>query len=157
MLISTLGLPSLGIIKATKDPENTQKYVNQITSLRIILSVVALCILIVIVPFLNQTTEVKAMILINGITIFTSAVFIDWIFQALQKMSYVGFAALLRNVIYGIGVVVPLATGMYTKIYLVPIAQVVSSIIGGLFLWSIYRKQEKAKFKFDFNFNICCF
>lgn len=151
MLISTLGLPSLGIIKATKDPENTQKYVNQITSLRIILSVVALCILIVIVPFLNQTTEVKAMILINGITIFTSAVFIDWIFQALQKMSYVGFAALLRNVIYGIGVVVPLATGMYTKIYLVPIAQVVSSIIGCLFLWSIYRKQEKAKFKFDFN------
>lgn len=106
-------------------------------------------LLLLVVPFLDKSGDVKTMILINGITILSTGFFIDWVFQALQKMSYVAYANLLRNVIYGIVLVGSIASGIYTKIYIVPISLAISGVIGTIYLLLIYRYKEKQKIKFD--------
>ncbi|MFS7412841.1 flippase [Carnobacterium maltaromaticum] len=149
ILISTVGLPNLGIINITKDESKLSYYVNKILSLRGLLSVFAMGLLLLVVPFLDKSGDVKTMILINGITILSTGFFIDWVFQALQKMSYVAYANLLRNVIYGIVLVGSIASGIYTKIYIVPISLAISGVIGTIYLLLIYRYKEKQKIKFD--------
>lgn len=151
ILFSTLGLPNLGIIKITKNENKLEQYVNKILSLRGLLSTLSFIVMVIVVFFFIESTEVKIMILINGVTVLTTGFFIDWVFQALQQMKYVAFANLLRNVSYGLLLVPTIVFKLYTKIYIVPFALALSSILGVIYLLYIYLVKHKNKLSFDFS------
>ena len=86
ILISNLGLNTVGTREIAKTPEKINKYVNSIFTARVFLSIFSYIGLFIIVLFYDFTIEEKYVIWIAGINVIFNAINSDWVFQGIEKM-----------------------------------------------------------------------
>ncbi len=94
--ISNMGLSTLGIREIAKDHNQLKKYIENIVSLKLILGIIAYSCLLLFVFLLPKPLELKTLILSYGLLIFSSALYMDWVFKGIEKMEIVAFARIIQ-------------------------------------------------------------
>lgn len=150
-LLVNLGLNTFGTREVARNREKINRYVNNILTIRLIASIVAFASLALFVHFIPKPIEVKKLILLFGITIFTFAFTIDWLFQGIERMEFISISQIVRRLIY-VGLIF-LIIKSPQQLLKVPLIQACGAIAGITILFSIFAKNfgaVKPEFNFEF-------
>jgi len=99
-LFTNLGLTTFGIREIARDKKQIKKYVNNILTLRMVLTVVSFGFLVVFLVFIKKPVDYKSLIAFYGLSLFPSALSLDWVFQGIERMEFIGIAGILRSLVY---------------------------------------------------------
>ena len=100
MLLSDLGLRAFGVREVARDKKQIKKHVNNILTLRIILAIISFGLLLIFIAFINKPTEYKTLIAFCGLSLFPSALSLDWLFQGIERMEFIALANIVRSLAY---------------------------------------------------------
>jgi len=126
-LLSNLGLTTFGIREVARDKEHIKRYVNNILTLRIILASISFGLLLIFIAFINKPANYKALIAFYGLSLFPLALSLDWVFQGIERMEFIGIAGILRSLVYA-GLIF-LFVNSASKILRVPLFALASSFV----------------------------
>jgi O-antigen/teichoic acid export membrane protein len=99
-VLSDLGLTQFGVREVARDEEHIKKYVNNILTLKLVLAITSFALLVIFLALMNKPTDHKTLIAFYGLSLFPSVLFLNWVFQGVERMEYVGIANILRSLIY---------------------------------------------------------
>lgn len=102
--ITSLGLDYIGIREVAKTKEKTAYFTDRILSIRLLLALLCFILLIIFVFILRKPLITKYVTIIYGISLFSAACFLDWVFQGLEKMQFVAIGSITRALIFALGV-----------------------------------------------------
>jgi len=151
MLPVNLGLTILGVREVARDKGSIDKYASNIVTLRLILALFSFGSLLAFVIFIPQSDEVKYLILVYGLTLFSSALLIEWLFQGIEKMQFMGIARVLDKLLYG--VLIFLLVRSSKELLLIPYLWLAGSLVGtGFLIFVFVRRFGKLRLRFNFSF-----
>jgi O-antigen/teichoic acid export membrane protein len=139
MLLTHPGLTILGIQGIARNRERVRQYVNNILALRLTLAAVSFTLLVGL-TFLadHETGDIKVLVILFGLTLFPSALLLDWVFKGTESMALIGIAEIGRAVVFT-GLVVLFIKGS-ADILWAPIALFASSAaMAGLMAVGVVR------------------
>lgn len=100
-ILAQFGLNTIGVRQVARDKSTTRTYIKHIVSLKVFLGSAAFCLLLGAVFFMDKPPQMKALIISYGVTIFTASVFLlDWVFQGIEKMEYLGVSVVIQSLFY---------------------------------------------------------
>lgn len=149
--IASFGLQTLGTIEIAKSNKNNDLKINTIISLRLVLAIIAYILIIICVIFINKSMIYKLNILAYGLTIFPTAIYVDWIFNANEEMQFNSRSIIIKNLMYSFLVIVSLVVFKIKNLYYLPLFMFVSTLLSSLYLLRIIKKHYNIKFKFVIN------
>lgn len=151
MLISNLGLTIVGVRGVARDQNSLDDYANNIITLRLTLALISYGLLLVFTALIRKSLEVKYLIIIYGFTLFSSALLVEWLFQGIEKMEFIGISRILDKAFYA-GLVFLLIKSS-KQVLLIPYLWLIGSVVGAGFLVYIFiRRFGKIILRFDFPF-----
>ncbi len=104
-LLVNLGFDTLGIREVARDRTQIHKYVSNIVAIRLLLAVCAYAVLVGFVVLTNLPADTKSFLLVVGLSVFTSALNLGWVFQGIERMEITGIARVFESLLYLIGIV----------------------------------------------------
>ncbi|MCM8791838.1 MAG: flippase [Candidatus Omnitrophica bacterium] len=101
-LFNLAGFSILGMrwIATAKDNQQIKFHINQIVSIRTILSFLAFLTLCIFLPFIKKDEELLSLIFLYGLVILVSNLSLGWIFHGIQKMEFSEIPSIISSVIY---------------------------------------------------------
>ena len=151
ILLVNLGLDTFGTREVARNKEEINKYVNNILTIRLIASAVAFALLAVFVYFIPKPTETKKLILLFGLTIFTFAFAINWVFQGIEQMGFIAISRITRQLVY-VGLIFWIIR-LPQMLLKVPLIQIGAEVVAIAILFSIFvKKFSVVRPEFDFAF-----
>lgn len=151
LMLSSMGLQGLGIVKISKEKSQINKFVNNIVSLRIVLSITSYIILIILTNLTIKDNYLKNIIYITSISVLINSISIDWLYNAIQEIKYVAYSLIINNIAYFVLTVVPIYFNIYKNIYIVPMASIIAMFLSNIFLIYIYMKKFSMRLRLVFN------
>ncbi|MEM3503761.1 MAG: flippase [Nitrososphaeria archaeon] len=143
------GLPLIGTRELARNKEKIGEYAGSILLLRFLLAVVSFISLLILAYFLNQSPEVKKLLILYGIGLFFTALLTDWVYQGLEKMEYIGLGRILSAIFY-MGLVLYFVK-KNEQLLLVPCFQIIGYLLSaGLLFWLLIKYFCKPQLKNDF-------
>jgi len=150
-LIANLGLTTLGIREVARNKDRIGDYVGNILSLRLVLALFSFFLLLAFVSSIHKTTQVKYLITFFGLSLFSSALWLGWLFQGVEKMGFIAFSRILDSSFYGMLVFLLIKNSQ--QILVIPFLWVGGNCLATLFLIYIFLKRfGKPRLRFDFSF-----
>lgn len=145
------GFYTIGMRELAKYPHLANKYFGNITTLKIIVSIISYLILFIIVLVIDKPEDAKVTFLLSGLFIFILIFHIDWLFRGLDKMEITSIGSILQGVTLLLLIFfIVRRENDYQKAV---IAYLISWLIFVLFEMVVYFKQNKSfKIEFDRNF-----
>ena len=147
-LVTHLGLPLWGIREIARDSANIRCYLGNILLLRLSLSVLSFVLLLLLLFVLQRPRELKILILIYGTGLYCSALTIDWVFQGIEKMEFVGLGRMLSALTF-FGLVILFIKGQ-AQLFYVPCFHVAGLLLAALALMGLFIKTH-GKFQLKLN------
>lgn len=149
-IFANLGLPLLGTREIARDRNRIGDYFSNILMLRACLAVLSFSFLLALILLLNKPDEVKELIFLYGIGILFSPLSIDWVFQGIEKMEYIGLGKILSAAAF-VATVLIVVKGP-EHLLLVPCFQIAASLLASSVLIVIFIKTvAKMPFKITLN------
>lgn len=151
MLLVDLGLNTFGTRELARNKEEIQRYVNNILTIRLLASIITFVLAVVFVYFLHKPAEIKKLILLYGLSIFTFTFTIDWIFQGIEKMQFIAISQVTRQLVY-VGLIFCIVRSPQ-QLLKVPLLNVFASVVAVFVLLSIFKRNFRLpKLEFDLGF-----
>jgi len=151
LLPVNLGLTILGVREVARDKGKIDNYASNIVTLRLVLALFSFCSLLVFVTFIPRSPEVKYLIVIYGLTLFSSALLTEWLFQGIEKMHFMGIARVLDKLVYG--ALIFLLIRSSKELLLIPYLWLAGSLMGtGFLIFVFVRRFGKLELRFNFSF-----
>jgi len=151
MLIPNLGLITLGIREVARDKNKINIYASNIITLRLILAFFSFGLLLVFVNLIHKSIEIKYLITFYGLTLFSYALLVEWLFQGIERMEFIGISRVLAMLFYGISIFILVKSP--GQLLLIPCLWFLGNFIPVVFLIYIFTKHfGKISLKFDFSF-----
>jgi len=151
MLLSNLGLGTLGAREIARNKGAINTYINNIITLRLILAFFSFGLLLIFINLIHKSMEVKYLIVFYGFTLFSNILLIEWVFQGMEKMEFIGISRILVMLFYGLLIFILIKNP--ERLLLVPCFWFLGNLTGGLFLVYTFTKQfGKIRLKFNFSF-----
>jgi len=151
MLFVNLGLITLGVREVARDKENIHSYASNIVTLRFTLALFSFAALLVFARLIPQSREVKYLITIYGLTLFSSALLTEWLFQGMEKMHFIALARVSDKLLYGI-LIFLLVRGS-KELLLIPYLWLAGSLVGAGFLIFVFVSRfGRLGFTFNLSF-----
>ena len=150
-LFTNLGLTTFGIREVARDKKQIKKYVNNVLTLRVVLTIVSFAFLLVFLVFIKKPTDYKSLIAFYGLSLFPSALSLDWVFQGIERMEFIGIAGIVRSLVYA-GLIF-LFINSPSNILSVPLFSLAASFITMVLPIYIFVKNY-GWFSFSFNWTI---
>lgn len=148
-IFSHLGLNTIGTRDIARNKEDAGKNLNRILTIKVILGTIAYAAMLPFLAASSQPQDIKILILLYGATIFTASVLpLDWVFQGLDKMEYLGISSVISSVAYLL-LLVSFIYGPGQLLY-VPLALIASHAIVIIFLLFAFKRMY-ADFRFSFD------
>jgi len=145
IFIANMGLPLVGTRGIARDKEKTNDYLSAILTLRLCLAALSFGLLLLITFFLIKPLETKYLIIIYGLELIPSALFLGWAFQGIERMEYIGLGRILGGGVY-LGLVLWLIKSP-EQLLLVPCFQVADRlIVAGMLIFIFSRLFSKPRF-----------
>lgn len=147
-LFTDMGLSYYGARETARDREGIRIFMGSVLSLRIFLAVVSFVMLLLFVRFLDKPFEIKLLIIFFGIGLLPSAFLVEWAYQGMERMEFIGLSRILTRAIYI--VLVMMFVRRHDQLYLVPCFYVSGVvIINATFFYIFTRKYGFPKINFD--------
>lgn len=151
ILIVNFGFSTYGTVEIAKDKSKILLFVNNILTIRILLSVLLSILLAVYVILIEQNTLTRYVMMITGLNIFANAIALNWVFQAVEKMKYIAIRQVLGGIISLAGVIIFVQSK--EDVVTAAIILSLSMLIGNIWFIPVYQKiYSKIKLEFDFRF-----
>jgi O-antigen/teichoic acid export membrane protein len=149
-LIVNMGLPLLGTRETARDLGKIKIYAGNILTMRLCLAAISFGLLLLMTFFLNKSPEIKYLIILYGLGLIPSALLLDWAFQGIEKMEYIGIGRILSRLVY-LGLVIWFVKNPRQLLF-IPCFQVIGSLLGAGVLFLIFLHGfGKPKCRFDLN------
>ncbi len=149
LLPVNMGLTILGVREIARDKGKIDNYASNIVTLRLFLALFSFCSLLVFVALIPRSPEVKYLIIIYGLTLFSSALLTEWLFQGIEKMHFMGIARVLDKLVYG--VLIFLLIRSSKDLLIIPYLWLAGSVVGTTFLIFVFAKRF-GRLRLTFNF-----
>ena len=147
-IIGNFGLNILGTRELARNKDKVEYYTGNVVALKLCLSVLSFGLLLLLVVFINKPLQIKYLILLYGLALFPSALLIDWAFQGMERMEYIGVSRIF-GVILNVGLVLLLIKSS-EQLLLVPCFSVLTSFLSlGFLIFAFIRRFGKLRLKFD--------
>lgn len=95
-----LGLGSYGAREVAKNPSAAPRLLHEVTGIRLLLAVCSFAILAAVVLVLPKDPAVKRLVLVYGLSLFANPFFLQWFFQAFDRMHWVATASIVRQTVF---------------------------------------------------------
>ena len=149
-LIANLGLSTLGIREVARNRNNIDGYVGNVLSLRLLLTAISFLLLLAFVVLIGLPLEVKYLIVLFGLSLFSAALWLGWLFQAVEKMGFIAWARILDKFLYGALIILLVKNSRH--LLTIPWLYVGGSLLASGFLIYIFiRKFGRPRLRFDFS------
>jgi O-antigen/teichoic acid export membrane protein len=99
-LLTHLGLTTFGTREVARDPGRIQHQVSRILSLRMALTLLSFGGLLIFTYLVRLDPQLKALIVLFGLSLFPTAALMDWPFKGVERMNIVGIIEIVRAVPY---------------------------------------------------------
>lgn len=139
LLFSDLGLKTFGTIKIAKGKRESKKYVNNIVTMRVVLSIISFLLLLLTVWMIDKPQQQKYLIILFGVSIFPSAIMLDWFFQGIERMGIIGITNTLKSLIFIILLFLFLES---QSLLYVPVYFLFSSVLAMIPMLSVFIKEN---------------
>ncbi len=151
ILIANLGLKSFGVREIARNKSKIKEYVKNIVTLRLVLTIISFCLLFLFANLIHKSYNIKLLIILYGLSLFPQVFFLDWFFQGIERMEFIGIAQISRSIIYAI--LIFFFVDNQNAILNVPIYYIIASFIMiiPLFFFSI---KKYGFFSFSFNLTL---
>ncbi|TET07589.1 flippase, partial [Candidatus Aerophobetes bacterium] len=150
-LIANLGLTTLGVREVARDKDRIDNYIGNILSLRLVLALLSFFLLFIFVSLIKKPTEVKYLIILFGLSLFPSALLLDWLFQGVEKMGSIGISRILDKLFYA-GLIFLLVKDA-KHIWVVPCLWLGGSLLASGFLVYVFTRQfGRPRLRFNLSF-----
>ena len=103
LYLADFGLQTRGTREVAQCAQNNSEIgqlVGRITLLRIVTALVAFLILLITTVFIPKSDDVHRTILIFGLSVFPSAILLEWVFQGMEQMKPVAIGRVLRGCLF---------------------------------------------------------
>ncbi len=151
LIIINLGLLTIGIREVAKKRELAFELLNNILGLRLFLALTIFGLVILLTFIVYKFQTIKSLIIIYHLSLFPFAFYLDWFFQGLESMEYIGFAKVINPLIYLILVMFLVRTPDH--INLIPIFWFSGVATSTLFLLLVYMTRF-GKLKISFRLDL---
>jgi O-antigen/teichoic acid export membrane protein len=148
ILVVNFGFSTYGTMEIAKDQTKTSIFVNNVFSLRILISIFLMIILIIYLLLSEKSVETKYVFLITGLNLFANAIALNWVFQAIEKMQYIAVRQILSGLLSLAGVIIFVHSKSDTLIAAAILS--LSALIGNIWFIPIYQKMF-SRLKFELN------
>jgi len=139
MLIGDLGLSVLGVREVARDKGKIDSYASSIVSLRLALAVFSFILLLGFTSLINKSTEIKHLIIFYGFSLFSSALLIEWLFQGIEKMEFIGISRILNRLIFAALVLLFIRSSR--QLLIIPYLWFGGALVAAVFLFYIFGRQ----------------
>ena len=132
---STCGLDVFAVRHGARHPDQIGATASSVMAMRSSLGLVAYMLLLAVCAVLPALRSILPLVALFGLTIFTGALTLTWVPQALQQTRALAAANLSIGALYFVGVLVLTRTG--GPLWSVPVAQVAAeaAVAVGLYRW----------------------
>lgn len=141
LMLVTAGLDFLGIREGARDHSRIRELLENILSLRLVLSVITYIGLFLLLLFYPNDGETRHAVMIYGGLILLSALSIEWVFQSLERMEITAIARLLSEFLFI--AIVFLSIRQPKDLLWIPAARVLGTVLQNLYLWIIGLKEYR--------------
>ena len=138
ILIVNQGLDIWGVREIAREQERKKEIANNILSLRFFLSLLAYGVLVLFVFAINKPWEIKKLILLYGLTIFTFSFTLNWFFQGIERMEIIALGQLVNQLLYVGGIFFLVKSSSY--IFQVPVIKFVAAFLSLSLLAFLFLK-----------------
>lgn len=137
-LAVNLGFNIVGSREIAKDHSKIPLYAEQITSIRLILALVAAAALIFVALIISKPLTTKIVIIISSVNLFSQAILMDWVYQGNEKMEFLALRQVVTSLLSLMGLLLFVKTP--NDIILAMIITVASMLINSLWMFALYTK-----------------
>lgn len=138
ILAVNFGFNTYGTREIAKDKSLISKFVNNIITLRFILAIILFTLLAVYVLISGKNLLVKFVIIFSGINLFTNAIALNWVFQAVEKMQFIAFRQISSGVLSLLGIILFVHSG--NDVVIAALILALSGLISNIWLLPVYNK-----------------
>jgi O-antigen/teichoic acid export membrane protein len=140
-ILAHLGLGTVGIRELAQRQAGQGDYINANISLKLVLGLASFTLLAAFAFFMPQGRELKLLTAAYGLTMFTANVLtFDWVFQGIERMEFLGAAAVLQGLVY-LGAVL-LFVGGSADLPRIPFLLLAAQAAAVLFMFLSYRRLD---------------
>lgn len=94
------GITTYGVKKAAQAPEEMSAHMNDIFTIRLVLTAAAMALVAASAFFMHQPPLVKFILLAYSLSMLPQALTPTWIYQGVQKMEFVGLHNITHSLVY---------------------------------------------------------
>lgn len=105
VLFVSIGIDSYGIRKVAQDPDKQKEIVDEIFTLRLILSILIYSIFLFVIFNLDLSEESKIITIIYCVSLFGHALNMNWVFLAIEKMKPIAIRQIAVSLVTSICVI----------------------------------------------------
>ncbi len=138
IIVAVLGLNAYGIREIARRRDRLQQLVGQIFGIKVITTLVSFVSLLIIVRFLDRPQDVRWLMALLALSVFTNGLTMEWVFSGVEKMEWLAIVALVRNVLYLV-LVFTLVRGS-NDLALVAVTILVPETAAVIFFYALYRR-----------------
>ena len=139
-LLPNLGMPLWGTKEIAADKSKMASLSANIVSVRLVMSVAGFIVLIVISLALNKSSDIKMLLILYGLGLFPAALYLDWVFQGIERMEIIGLGRLCIA-LTNIGLILLLVHGPQQLLW-VPVINALAGLLGAGVLLIIFQHQK---------------
>lgn len=133
LMIVTAGLDFLGIREGARDRSRIRELMENILSLRLVLSAITYAALFLLLKFYPDDPETRHAIMIYSGLILLTAISIEWVFQSLENMGITAIGRILSEIIF-IAVVFIFIREPGDLLW-IPAARLLGTVLQNLYYW----------------------
>ncbi|MCJ7458548.1 MAG: flippase [candidate division Zixibacteria bacterium] len=148
VLLVNQGLDLWGVREIAKGQEKIKEIVNNVLSIRFFLSLLAYGLLVIFVLLINKPWDIKQLILIYGLSIFTFSFTLNWFFQGIERMEFIALGQLMNQLLYVGGIFIVVKNSSY--VFQVPLIKVIAAFFSLCLLALLFFKLN-GSFKLSLN------
>jgi len=136
-IISTMGLPSIGVRSISTRKSSTTHLVKQIITARCFLSTFSFVLGLGIIMFWVPNQNIRNICILYLFSLFPSALMLEWLFQGYSKMKTLAIGRSLGMITYLLIIIGIVSNSQ--DIYWVPFAWCAGLFVQAVYLWISYK------------------
>lgn len=151
LLLLNQGFNTYGAREVARDKSRSLELVNAIVTMRLVLSIIAFLLTVVAARLFVVDPEIRSLTILYAITLFCTALTLDWVFWGLERLSVVSIAQIVGSGVYVAGLLFFVRS--QAEIYFVPLSNV-AGVATTLSITNIFYRKRIAPFRFNFDFEL---
>lgn len=147
-----LGFNMVGLRAVSKNPADKEKFVNNILTLKLFLSIIIFAGLTAYILLLSEQSYIeKIALLLGSLQLFSTSLQIDWFYQSIERMEILGIRQFLVSLVTFIGVILFVKSPADIPIYMAIVS--ISLLLNNGWLLILYiKKYAKIHLEFQLKF-----